>query len=270
MKYIFLRIIEKIPVLQILIYNFISNFNFLFPHEKDYFALKKIFKFKTNGLFLDVGGNIGLSTIGFRKLGFSNKILIFEPDIYCYMKLKKLKKKISNIKIFNFGLGFKNSKRFLYQAFFFNIKFHFLSSFKKNYLKKTIHEFYGFFRFFFNIKKTLYYIKRFDELNIREKVSFVKIDVEGFDHHVVQGMYKTIKKNKPVILVEFNSENIEKITNKLKNMYEFYFYFHDQRLLKKYSIKELLKIKKKYNRKSGLNFPRNIFILKKNYFKNSK
>ena len=100
LKYYFVRLIEKIPIVQIIIYNLISNFNFFFPHEKDYYGLKKLIKLNEKRDFVDVGGNIGLSTIGFRQLGYNNRIFIFEPDKnYCVKKLKKLKKKISNIRI---------------------------------------------------------------------------------------------------------------------------------------------------------------------------
>jgi len=100
LKYYFVRLIERIPILQIAIYNLISNFHFLFPHEKDYYGLKKLIKKNEKRDFIDVGGNIGLSTIGFRQLGYKNKIFIFEPDKnYCIKKLRKLKNKITNIKI---------------------------------------------------------------------------------------------------------------------------------------------------------------------------
>ncbi len=92
-KYYIVRLIEKIPFIQIFIYNFISYFHFLFPHEKDYYGLKQLVDIKNKKDFIDVGGNIGLSSIGFRQLGFNNKIIIFEPDQdYCYNKLFKLKK----------------------------------------------------------------------------------------------------------------------------------------------------------------------------------
>ena len=43
-KYQLIKFIENIPLLQIFIYNNLTNFKFLFPHDKDYLALKIIFK----------------------------------------------------------------------------------------------------------------------------------------------------------------------------------------------------------------------------------
>ena len=50
-------------------------------------------KKKINGDILDIGGNIGLSTIGFRSLGFKkNKIFIFEPNFECLKKLRHVQR----------------------------------------------------------------------------------------------------------------------------------------------------------------------------------
>ena len=111
-KYQLIKFIENIPLLQIFIYNNLTNFKFLFPHDKDYLALKIIFKKNEKRDFIDVGGNIGLSSIGFRELGFkNNKIIIFEPDKFLINKyLKKLSKYYSKIKIYKFGLSAKSEK----------------------------------------------------------------------------------------------------------------------------------------------------------------
>ena len=62
-KYQIVKFIESIPLLQIFVYNNLNNFKFLFPHDKDYLALKILFKKNERRDFIDIGGNIGLSTI---------------------------------------------------------------------------------------------------------------------------------------------------------------------------------------------------------------
>ena len=74
LKHKLVKVIEKIPLLQIFIYNNLEYFDFLLPHDKDYYALKLLFPVNERRSFLDIGGNIGLSSIGFRKLGFKNTI----------------------------------------------------------------------------------------------------------------------------------------------------------------------------------------------------
>ena len=138
LKYSLVRLIEKFPSIHTIIYNNIDKFNFLFPHEKDFYGLRKIFKSNHNGDFLDVGGNIGLSTIGFRSLGFvKNRIFIFEPNMkYCNDKLKAIQKKYKKIKICHFGLSSKDKKFNLFTPILNGKIFHFLSSSDKKYVKK--------------------------------------------------------------------------------------------------------------------------------------
>ena len=144
-KHRLVKIIEKVPLIQVFVYNNLQYFKFLFPHDKDYYALKLLFKKSETRAFLDIGGNIGLSTIGFRELGFSkNKIIMFEPDKFLLDKyISKVKKNYSNIKVYPFGLSNKSQKKKLYRAFYKNTFFHFNNSFDLNYLKEKLEHNYG-------------------------------------------------------------------------------------------------------------------------------
>ena len=212
-KHRFIKIIESIPKIQILIYNNLSYFKFLFPHDKDYYALKILFKKDEKRTFLDVGGNIGLSTIGFRELGFKkNKIIIFEPDKFLIKKyISKLINNYSKIKVYPFGLSNKVQKKKLYKAFYKGSFFHFNNSFDLKYLKEKLKHNYDSQAKNFKIKSSIFDLKKFDELNIKEDICFIKIDVEGFDELVLYGMKNFFKKNTPVVLVEYNKSNFLKV-----------------------------------------------------------
>ena len=93
------------------------------------------------------------------------------------------------------------------------------------------------------------------------KPHFIKIDVEGYDHYVVEGLIKTIKKYKPIFLIEYNKENFFKIKKYLKN-YECCIY--------DVSSDELIKFKKEWFRtrisrsnKKNLLSSRNIYFVPK-------
>ena len=125
-KHRLIKIIEKIPLLQVFIYNNLQYFKFLFPHDKDYYALKILFKKNEKRSFLDIGGNIGLSTIGFRELGFlKNKILMFEPDRFLLDNyVTKITNNYLNIEVYPFGLSNKSQKKNYLEPFirtFFSI-----------------------------------------------------------------------------------------------------------------------------------------------------
>ena len=92
-KYKLVRIIEKNPYLNLLVYNNIKYLKFLLPHEKDYLGMKKVCSNKEEKVIIDIGANLGISTMGFRQMGFKNKICIFEPNPEIFNKhLLPLKK----------------------------------------------------------------------------------------------------------------------------------------------------------------------------------
>ena len=189
-KYQIVKFIESIPLLQIFVYNNLNNFKFLFPHDKDYLALKILFKKNERRDFIDIGGNIGLSTIGFRELGFNkNNIHIFEPDNELVKNhLKKIKKYYKGLKIYSFGLSSENTKKKLYKAFYKNKYFHFNNSFDKKYILNKIKSNYPRRYKQFNFKSEKLILKKFDLLKFQFKACFIKIDVEGLDHEVLNGM----------------------------------------------------------------------------------
>ena len=265
-KHRLIKIIESFPTIQILIYNNLSYFKFLFPHDKDYYALNILFKKDEKRTFLDVGGNIGLSTIGFRQLGFKkNKIIIFEPDKFLIKKyISKIINNYSKIKAYSFGLSDRTQKKKLYKAFYKGSFFHFNNSFDLKYLKEKLKHNYGSQAKSFKIKSSIFDLKKFDELNIKEDICFIKIDVEGFDELVLYGMKNFFKRNTPVVLVEYNKSNFFKVYNFLKGKYFCYFYNFDKNKLEKLTSHNILKLlkgkilEKKYKKNSV-----NIFFIKK-------
>lgn len=248
-KYRLIKYLEKIPYVQVFIYNNLQYFKFLFPHDKDYYALNQLFNKNEKRTFLDVGGNNGLSTIGFRELGFKkNKIIIFEPDKFLYKKyLLKIKKNYKNTDIYNFGLSNKNEQKFLFQAYYKNTFLHFNNSFDLKYIRQKIKDNYPDKYKDFLYKKKKFKLKKFDNLKLSQNICFIKIDVEGFDHLVLNGMKKLIISKKPIILMEFNYSNFQKIFDYLKSYYFCYLYMFDENIFLKLKNDQ---IKKMYKKKS--------------------
>ena len=52
---------------------------------------------------------------------------------------------------------------------------------------------------------------------MKHKISLVKIDVNGHEYSVVQGLRNIIKKDKPAMIIEID-KNIKKIEILLKNL----------------------------------------------------
>ena len=269
-KYAAVKFFEKIPFIQFFIYNNLQYFKFLFPHDKDYLGIKILFNQNEKRTFIDIGGNIGLSTIGFRELGFKkNQILIFEPDKYLIKTyLNNLNKYYSNFKIFNFGLSNKNETKSLYKPYYKNLFIHVNNSFNKNYVMEKIKNNYPniYKKIQFKIEK--YNLKKFDDIIYNKEICFIKIDVEGYEHLVIQGMKRFLKENKPIFLIEFNKSNFLKTWKQLKRNYYCYFFLLDKNnftKISKFHINRLMKteiLDRKYTKNSI-----NLFFIPKNFKK---
>lgn len=223
-KYALVRFFESSPHLNLLIYNNIRFFKFLLPHEKDFYGMLLICKNKKNLAILDIGANLGISILGFRQLGFINKIYAFEPNYHLYKNfLLKLKKKDKNLFVKNIALGDKNISKFFFMPFYKSKIIHYFCSFDKNYIYRSIKMTFPKIFHKFYLKKKIIICKRFDSLNLKIKPHFIKIDTEGFDEFVLEGLKKTIKRFKPNFLIEYNKEYFSKVSKKLKD-YDKYIY----------------------------------------------
>lgn len=250
-KYFIKRKIEKIPFINWLIFKNIHHLEFLFPHEQDYFGMNNIFSRNFDGDILDVGGNYGQSTVSFRKLGFKkNKIFIFEPNKHLFSNLKRIKEKYKNTFLYNYGLSNKNEIKNLYTPIRKNKAYLALSSFSRiSQIKQIKLQFPNHIHQFEYLKQKCK-LKIFDNLNLNIKPQFIKIDVEGYEENVIYGLNKTIKKNKPIILVEYNVNNFKNIYKYLKKNYDIFSFFLEKKKLVKISkndIKRLILGKKTEN-----------------------
>ena len=261
LKYKIARWVERYPLLTILIYNKTKYLKFLLPHEKDYYGILKLAYNSRKYSFIDVGANIGISSIGFRKMGFINPIYLFEPNFFIFDKyLKKLKKKNKNFFLKNLALSNKKQVKRLYLAYYKGNNIHFLSSFSKNYIINSIKITYKNLGNKMNIISKKVRCEKFDNLKIKTPPTFIKLDTEGHDYDVLIGMKNTIKKHKPIFLIEYNKNIFLKICNFLKP-YKPYLYDYRQNKFMKINNNT----KKNIGRTSMKNLltTRNIFFIPK-------
>ncbi len=261
-KYKLVRIIEKNPYLNLLVYNNIKYLKFLLPHEKDYLGMKKVCSNKEEKVIIDIGANLGISTMGFRQMGFKNKICIFEPNPEIFNKhLLPLKKKYKNIILKNSALGHKNQRKFFFIPHYKDNAIHYFGSFDKKYIISSLKMTFSNLLTKIKFKKKIINIYKYDDLNLKFKPHFIKIDVEGYDHYVLSGLKKTIKKYKPIFLIEYNQENFFKIKKYLKKYEKFIYNIELDKLikLKKNSFENTISRSSKTNLLSS----RNIYFIPK-------
>ena len=137
--------------------------------------------FKKKRIFIDVGANIGNHSIFYSK--YFKKILSFEPSKISFKVLSLNVENLKNIKIFNFGLS--NISK----------KFYFDDKATKNVAGLKFKK-----KGKIPVKAEVF-DKKFKEL---KNIDLVKIDVEGHELNVIEGMKKTLKNNSPLLIIEFD------------------------------------------------------------------
>lgn len=66
------------------------------------------------------------------------------------------------------------------------------------------------------------HIKKLDEIAAIQQIDVIKIDVEGFEFEVLKGGKNKIRQNKPVIILEYSYDHMEKLKpGTSKELYDF-------------------------------------------------
>ena len=171
--------------------------------EQEINLVKKFIKSGTDSI--DVGVYRGVYSYEMSK--YSEKVHSFEPNpiIFKYIN-KNLKKFIKNIHLYNFALSNQNKTM--------NLKIPIRNS---NSNKEIFEEYYEMGKAtihnennFENYENFEIQTKKIDEFNFDNKISLIKIDVEGHELEVIEGAKNTIKKDKPILLVEIEKQYTKK------------------------------------------------------------
>jgi len=164
---------------------------------KDFYEineLKKVDKLLPNNpVILDIGANIGSHTLYWtlKSPKKAKHVYAFEVIDETYNILKRnieINNLQNRVTAFDFGLSNVNSSAKVQQK---------SDSFQS--CCAILERGEGIYKF-----------KRLDDLDIKEKVDFVKIDVEGQEVSVIEGAKKFLTKNKPLIWVELWVEDTDK------------------------------------------------------------
>ena len=151
-----------------------------------------------DAVILDIGANIGSHSLYWTLERDAKKIYAFEPLPGTYEILQKnIELNNLNDRIISFNFGLSDEE--------INAK---IGSYNKQNIGGTS---------FVKADKGNFKLKTLDSLNIPEKIDLFKIDVEGAEVEVLLGAVETIKKNKPIIVIEsFNRKNqIDIVFNEL-------------------------------------------------------
>ena len=215
-KNFILKILEQFVKTNPFLYKFamILNSHILrnfFP-ESDFTGLKYI-NFPKKKNCIDIGANLGQSVDFFLK--HFQKIHAFEP----YKKnINILKKKFNNnprVVIYNYALDEDEKIKTLYVPYYKNIiSLHNFASFYKNVALKQLFDIIKIKKKFINFKTFQVKCKRLDSFSIRN-ISFIKIDVEGKESGILNGMTKILK-NDIIFLIERTEPDFKRVKKIMK------------------------------------------------------
>jgi len=164
-----------------------------------------------DSVFVDVGSNYGWHSIIASKL--CKEVYSFEPQkvMFEIQKMSISENGLDNCKVFNIGLGDIEIDSEMSSIDYFSngINIGDLSVGSGGEKIK---------------------IKKFDSLNLG-KVDIIKIDVQGYEKFIIDGSTESIKKYKPIMIVEFEDFQLKKFNydskylfNKIRDLdYEIYY-----------------------------------------------
>lgn len=175
--------------------------------------ISKILQNIDRAIVLDVGAHIGNHSLSFAM--HSHHVYSFEPvnSTFELLQDNSRRNQLSNITCYNFGLSDKNTSQNIFINENGNIGASSLKCKSDTHSAEWIDLIQG------------------DEwatthLNNLDGIDFVKIDVEGHEPKVLQGLKHTILKHRPIIMLEYNEHSsIQEF--KEQNTFNSFFYDYD-------------------------------------------
>ncbi|AFZ13627.1 methyltransferase FkbM family [Crinalium epipsammum PCC 9333] len=185
------------------------------PHISDLIT----FFMKENGIFLDVGANIGYHSLYIASSFENSECICFEPNSLIYQQLNrniKLNNRLKNIRAYDVAISnFDGEVEFYMQDESpYNRG---ISSLTHNWdLKLDTH----------GVKQISVQAAKLDDFleeSLKSRISVIKIDTQGTEYQVICGAMDIIEKSKPVIFFEFETayqpenpaESLKEILNKI-------------------------------------------------------
>jgi FkbM family methyltransferase len=170
---------------------------------------------------IDIGAHNGLYTYELSKL--CDSVESFEPQAYLYNKLCEYA--IPKVNLHNVGLSNKQDYLNINVPTLDGKKLDGMASFRASTATSEKYQ----------VETAIIEVKRLDDYQFKD-VSFMKIDVEGYESEVLEGAVETITTNHPNILIEVEQRHLPdkdmlSVFNFIKDLdYSGYFISDDCRL----------------------------------------
>jgi FkbM family methyltransferase len=174
------------------------------PHESDFAAFADL---PGDNLFVDVGANSGASALSFR-LYKPNKILSIEPSLLHVAHLRTVARLVGNMSVMCCAAGREHGVAALHVPYDRGTPLSQYASLDRREVARdswNVRHALGddaSDRFEVRVEHTP--IVRLDDLHLTP--SFVKVDAQGHERAVIEGLEATISRHRPVLLVELGGD----------------------------------------------------------------
>jgi FkbM family methyltransferase len=207
-NYFFPQPVEKDPVS-----NMIARGNIF---ESEIIELSK--KYITpNSSVLDIGANFGQMSIQYSKylneiknskMNGGGKVYSFEAQnlVYNYLERNIIANHCDNVKTYKNAVFNKSDIEFYFEE----ISLENSLMYSTNNLSTKV-----------NIHQAPVLSVKIDDMVFEEKISFIKVDIQGSDLAALQGAENTILKHKPAILFEYEEQFQEKFKSSFNDYVDF-------------------------------------------------
>jgi len=171
------------------------------PHEADFRAFRHFAN--RAGLFLDIGANSGESVLSFRLFNSRAPILSIEPNPYHVPDLEYLKERIDGFDYLLCAAGERNDRETLFVPVYRDLpltgeaSFHREQAIGNYWMQEQVGADAG---GMIRLVEVPVDVRRMDDLSLRP--AFVKIDVQGSESRVVEGLRATLASSQPILLLE--------------------------------------------------------------------
>lgn len=203
MRLMLTRVVNRHPVIQYLAWRVIPHLPFLLPHDKTYLGFRHLVVKGKRGMFLDVGANVGISAMGFRRINSDYRILSIEPNPALETRLAALKQQLGQYDYMMVAAGRGHAELNLFVPVYRGLVLHTSSSLSEEHLQQVLTRFFP-SRMAKRFRTARYAVRviPLDDLNLEPDI--IKIDAEGYDFEVMAGLSRTIGSHRPYLLIEYS------------------------------------------------------------------
>jgi FkbM family methyltransferase len=170
-------------------------------HDPSFAAVARLPR-RADDLFLDVGANRGQSILSLRRVRPDAAIVSFEPNPRMVRWLNARFGDDEGWLLVPYGLGASADRRTLFTPRYAGFAYDGLATFSEEAARAYLSSetLFGFDPTRLTLDREVCEIRTLDRLGLRP--TFIKIDVEGLEHEVLQGGEATIRACEPVLMVE--------------------------------------------------------------------